>query len=254
MARWTRRYRFRNQTRAQPDPERYRIEREKYLVASSRPELLSAFIRSRLLTDLCLFLWRTGDSGPAVHWTGLKIPGLRISHHTVACCDDTATAPAPAAAVLAEEAPTILAHPDASRGLEQSLIEAMIDWLGGTELQQDRTASRQHTAIMRRFHRTIEQHGDQSLYLPELCAKVGVAERTLRVVLPGTSRNWPQALFTSSPDASFSPSAPRDRSGYGYGDRNRHAVWLLAIWQAGGRIQGALWRSTLRDARSAEPR
>ena len=85
-----------------------------------------------------------------------------------------------AASVLAEDVPEILAHPDASQGLEQSLIEAMIDCLGGGELRQDRAASRQHAAIMRRFHQVIEQHGDQPLYLPELCTKVGASERTLR--------------------------------------------------------------------------
>src|SRR3954447_27093856 len=68
-------------------------------------------------------------------------------------------------------------------------------------------------------------------------------------VLPGASRNWPQALFTPSPNASLSPSAPRDRSGYSYGDRNRHTVWLLAIWQTGGGIQGGVWRDALPDAR-----
>src|SRR4051794_22572448 len=85
-----------------------------------------------------------------------------------------------AAVVLAEETPTILAHPDASRGLEQSLIEAMIDCLGDTESQQDRMSSRQHSEIMRRFHHVIEQYSDRPLYLPELCAMVGAAERTLR--------------------------------------------------------------------------
>jgi len=118
--------------------------------------------------------------GPAVLGRELKIPDSALVVTPSPVAMTRLQRLHAAAAVLAEEAPTILAHPDASRGLEQSLIEAMIDCLGGTELQQDRTASRQHTAIMRRFHQTIEEHGDQPLYLPELCAKVGVAERTLR--------------------------------------------------------------------------
>src|SRR3954449_5959754 len=107
--------------------------------------------------------------GPAIVGRELKIPGSAL-----------VVTPSPvemtrlqrlhaAAAILAEETPTILAHPDASRGLEQSLIEAMIKCLDGGESRQDGTAFRQHTSIMRRFHQVIDQYSDQSLYLPELC-------------------------------------------------------------------------------------
>ena len=85
-----------------------------------------------------------------------------------------------AAATLVEDAPQMLAHRQASRGLEQALIEAMIDCLGGGEIRENGTAHRHHSTIMRRFYRVIEEHLDQPLYLPELCRKVGVAERTLR--------------------------------------------------------------------------
>jgi AraC-like DNA-binding protein len=84
------------------------------------------------------------------------------------------------AAQLAEAAPAVLAHPEAARGIEQALIEAMMDCLGGGEVREDRAALRQHAAIMRRFHRTIEQHLDQPLYIPDLCAEIGASERTLR--------------------------------------------------------------------------
>jgi AraC-like DNA-binding protein len=33
---------------------------------------------------------------------------------------------------------------------------------------------------MRRFHRAIEQHIDDPLYVPELCREIGASERTLR--------------------------------------------------------------------------
>src|SRR6185312_1911914 len=64
-----------------------------------------------------------------------------------------------AATTLAEDVPQMLAHPQASRGLEQALIEA---------------------TIKRRFYRVIEERLDQPLYLPELCREIGTAERTLR--------------------------------------------------------------------------
>ena len=86
-----------------------------------------------------------------------------------------------AAGLLAEDAPAVLAHPEAARGLEQALIEAMVACLGSAETHEDGAARRQHTAIMRRFYNTIERHLDEPLYIPELCAEIGASERTLRV-------------------------------------------------------------------------
>ena len=82
---------------------------------------------------------------------------------------------------LAEDAPDIIAHREAARGLEQALIEAMVDCLSNGEVRGDRSAQRHHSAIMRRFRRAVEENSDQPLYIPELCATVGVPDRTLRV-------------------------------------------------------------------------
>ena len=71
-------------------------------------------------------------------------------------------------------------HPEASRGFEQALIEAITHCLSGGEIHEDRTALRQHASIMRRFHRTLERYTDQPLYVPELCREIGASERTLR--------------------------------------------------------------------------
>jgi AraC-like DNA-binding protein len=82
---------------------------------------------------------------------------------------------------LAEHASAVITHPEAARGLEQALIEAMVACLSGGEVDEDRAALRQHTAIMRKFYDVIEQHLDQPVYIPELCAEVGASERTLRI-------------------------------------------------------------------------
>jgi len=82
---------------------------------------------------------------------------------------------------LAEYAPAVIARPEAARGLEQALIEAMVGCLDGGEVHEDTAARRQHALILRRFHRVIEEHSDRALYIPELCRSVGVSERTLRV-------------------------------------------------------------------------
>jgi AraC-like DNA-binding protein len=85
------------------------------------------------------------------------------------------------AGYLAEEAPKVIANPDAAYGLEQALIEAMVGCLGNNEAREDSVAQRQHELIMRRFRRVVEENPDQPLYIPELCRAIGVSERTLRV-------------------------------------------------------------------------
>ena len=85
-----------------------------------------------------------------------------------------------AAGQLAEDTPEIIASPEAARGLEQLLIHALVECLGGGEAGEDRSALRQHTLIMRRFRRAVEENPDQALYIPDLCKAIGVSDRTLR--------------------------------------------------------------------------
>jgi transcriptional regulator GlxA family with amidase domain len=86
-----------------------------------------------------------------------------------------------AAGRLAEDAPEIIAQPEAARGLEQALVEALVACLGEGANDQDRLAQRHHSLIMRRFRRAVEENPDQPLYIPELCAAIGVSDRSLRV-------------------------------------------------------------------------
>ena len=86
-----------------------------------------------------------------------------------------------AAGQLAEDAPAVIAHPEAARGLEQALIEAMVGCLGVREVREARSALRHHAMILRRFRRAVEENIDQALYIPELCKLIGVSDRTLRV-------------------------------------------------------------------------
>jgi AraC-like DNA-binding protein len=86
-----------------------------------------------------------------------------------------------AAGQLAEDAPAVIAHPEAARGLEQALIEAMIGCLADGEVREDSLARRHHELIMRRFRGAVEENPDQPLYIPELCKAIAVSDRTLRV-------------------------------------------------------------------------
>ena len=85
-----------------------------------------------------------------------------------------------AAGHLAETAPEVIAHPEAARGLEQALIEAMVDCLTAGDIAEEHAAQRRHELIMRRFYELMEESPDQPLYVPEICKAIGVAERTFR--------------------------------------------------------------------------
>ena len=78
-----------------------------------------------------------------------------------------------AAAHLTESTPEVIANPDAARGLEQALIEGMVDCLGKSEAREDGVAQRQHELIMRRFRRAVEEIPGQPLYIPEICRAIG---------------------------------------------------------------------------------
>ena len=85
-----------------------------------------------------------------------------------------------AAADLAEKSPEIIANPCAARGLEQALIEAMIDCLASGEAHENTLARAQHAIVMRRFRRVVEEDPEQPLYIPEICKAIGISSRTLQ--------------------------------------------------------------------------
>lgn len=86
-----------------------------------------------------------------------------------------------AIAKVAEDAPATFNDPEAVRGVEQSLVQAMVHCLGEAAARTDSLALQHQIVIMRRFRRSLEGHRDQPLYIPELCAEIGVSERALRV-------------------------------------------------------------------------
>ena len=81
---------------------------------------------------------------------------------------------------LAETAPEIISLPETAHGLEQALVEAMVQCLSARDTGEDSSACRRHSRIMRRFHAMIEESLERALYVPEICRTIGVSERTLR--------------------------------------------------------------------------
>jgi methylphosphotriester-DNA--protein-cysteine methyltransferase len=55
----------------------------------------------------------------------------------------------------------------------------MVNCLDTTDVLEDSAARGRHQLIMRRFHRVVEENPDTALYIPELCAAIGVSQRTL---------------------------------------------------------------------------
>jgi AraC-like DNA-binding protein len=80
---------------------------------------------------------------------------------------------------LAETRPKILAHPEVARAIEQGLIHALVTCLAA-RARDDGTARRHHTRVMVRFEEVLADHPNRPLPMPQLCALIGVTERTLR--------------------------------------------------------------------------
>jgi len=82
---------------------------------------------------------------------------------------------------LAEQAPELIADPDAARGLDSALVQAMIDCIAASQAPAKATAHRHHATIMKRFIRALEGNADKPIYLAELCAATKASDRTLRL-------------------------------------------------------------------------
>jgi hypothetical protein len=81
---------------------------------------------------------------------------------------------------LAHQTPDILELPQVTRALENELTHILVRCLAeGLSLEQT-NGDRRCDATFARFVEFLEAHPHRPLYLTEICAAVGVAERTLR--------------------------------------------------------------------------
>jgi hypothetical protein len=86
-----------------------------------------------------------------------------------------------AASRLAEDAPEILANQAAAVALEQELVQAMVACFVQGQAHDDSSARRYHRRIMRRFHDLVEHSADGRLHVIDLCTRLNVSDRTLRM-------------------------------------------------------------------------
>jgi hypothetical protein len=134
-----------------------------------------------------------------------------------------------AAGQLAEDAPEIIANPEAARGLEQALIQAMMDCprgSGGTRGQVSAAAPRDRPAPVSQGRRSKPR--SHSVFGGTLRGRGSVGPYAPRL-LPGVFGHEPDAISVASADAFGSPSAASGRSGSGDRDRDRDELWLLGI-------------------------
>jgi AraC-like DNA-binding protein len=82
---------------------------------------------------------------------------------------------------LAETKPEIIAHPEAARALEQELIHALVECLTADDAYGHLATKRHHAEIMIRFEEALSARMGRQPSMPELCAAIGVPERTLRI-------------------------------------------------------------------------
>ena len=109
----------------------------------------SAYLGCDVATDGDLGFYRTSNYRLRSDTAERCINRCALGHR-----NGTAPAAARGGRGMAEEAPEIIANPDAARGLEQALIEVMAASLGGGEARgRKRSALRQHALVMRRFRR-----------------------------------------------------------------------------------------------------
>ncbi|HET7882248.1 MAG TPA: helix-turn-helix domain-containing protein [Acetobacteraceae bacterium] len=86
-----------------------------------------------------------------------------------------------AAGDLAAAAPDVIEHPQVARAIEQELVRAMVACLTDEDTEERSRSSRTRTAVMQRFEQMLEMHSGEPLYVTDICAGIGVSERTLRL-------------------------------------------------------------------------
>ena len=81
---------------------------------------------------------------------------------------------------LAHHTPDILELPEVTRALENELTHILVRCLAEGHCLEQTNGGRRCGTILARFVEFLEAHPYRPLYLTEICAAIGVAERTLR--------------------------------------------------------------------------
>ncbi|WP_158554896.1 AraC family transcriptional regulator [Methylovirgula sp. 4M-Z18] len=82
---------------------------------------------------------------------------------------------------IIRETPWIIAAPQSAKALSGALLDTLLFCLLHSRLKLDRAALGRHRQIVARFERALEERPEDMLSVGDICAAVGVAERTLNL-------------------------------------------------------------------------
>jgi AraC-like DNA-binding protein len=82
---------------------------------------------------------------------------------------------------IAKHLPDLFYLPEAVRALEQQLTYLMVRCLTEGSVSVMTGSAHRHDVIVARFEEFLEANPNTPLHLPEICAAIGAAERTLRI-------------------------------------------------------------------------
>jgi AraC-like DNA-binding protein len=80
---------------------------------------------------------------------------------------------------LVEARPACIGHSEVARALERELISALMTCFCGSEVRIELARTRRHAEILGRLEHELAVHPDRVLPMAELCAIIGVSQRTL---------------------------------------------------------------------------
>jgi AraC-like DNA-binding protein len=81
---------------------------------------------------------------------------------------------------FARTRPELFEIPEVVRALEQQLVHVLVRCLAGGVVSRRNSNTLRHRVIIARFEEFLEANPNRPLYLTDVCAAVGAAERTLR--------------------------------------------------------------------------
>jgi AraC-like DNA-binding protein len=161
---------------------------------------------------------------------------------------------------LAETKPEMIEHREVARALEQDLLHALITCLATDNVHDPTAARRRRWNMMVRFEEVMAANIESRAHVPDLCAAIGVPERTLRmccteVLGMAPSRylrlhrlNMVHAVLRHANPATASVAGLARR--YGFSELGRFAAAYREVF--GEMPSSTLSRSRARDAVSAE--
>ena len=74
----------------------------------------------------------------------------------------------------------MIEHREIARAMEQDIVHALFNCLTANDVREPTLAWRNHSNIMLRFEEVLAANYNRALHVTDVCAAVGISERTLR--------------------------------------------------------------------------